>query len=209
MPPVLALEIDAVVAGRGRRAVERDDLAVVVDRRIGAGADGVGIGSLEEAGGLVGDGDAAERRDEVVEVERLAVVGAGAGRWIVPALSMTKVPVAVGLSVPAVIRTASVRPWMVAPASLVSSKDVMLVRLVVLRLMPRATVDSISPLLSMSIWPAPGRMASEEVERMVPVDGVVDLDVGVDRGDGLEVERLTAGRRHQCRHCSARWCRRR
>ena len=68
---------------------------------------------------------------------------------IVPALSMVNVPVAVGLSVAAVILIASVRPWMVPPALLVSSKELMLVRLVVLRLMPRATVDSIIPSFSM------------------------------------------------------------
>ena len=89
---------------------------------------------------------------------------------IVPALSMTKVPVAVGLRVPAVIRTASVRPWIVAPSLLVSWNDVMLLRLVVFRLMPRAAVDSIRPLLSIAMSPAPGQIASDEVERMMPVE---------------------------------------
>src|SRR5262249_37499712 len=66
------LEIDGVVAGAaGRR--EGRDLAVVVDGRVGAGPDGVGIRGGDAAGRLVGD----RRRDrgggDVVEVERLPV----------------------------------------------------------------------------------------------------------------------------------------
>src|SRR5712671_1529876 len=88
---------------------------------------------------------------------------------IVPALSIANVPVAVGLSVVAVMRIASPGLWMVPPAALVRSKELILARLVVLRLMARAMSDAMRPLLSISIWPAPGRMASSPIERMVPV----------------------------------------
>jgi len=54
---------------------------VVVDRGVGAGPDRVGVGGLKESRGLIGDRDVAERGGEVVEVDRLAVVGASAGRF--------------------------------------------------------------------------------------------------------------------------------
>jgi hypothetical protein len=60
---------------------------------------------------------------------------------IVPALSIVNVPVAVGLSVVAVMRIASPGLWMVPLAVLVRSKELILVKLVVLRLMARAMSD--------------------------------------------------------------------
>src|SRR5882757_4807393 len=91
--------------------------------------------------------------------------------WIVPALSSRKVPVAVSGSDEAVIRTASPADWMVPPALLMICTDFRLASVEVLRLMARAlvAVDSIKPLLLIVIVPAPGRIASSAVERIIPV----------------------------------------
>ncbi len=75
--PVVGLEIDAVVAGRGGAEVGGGDLAPVVDGGEPRAANTVGIRGLDHAGGLVDDLHLAEGAGvDVVEVERLAAAGA-------------------------------------------------------------------------------------------------------------------------------------
>ncbi len=74
------LEVDSVVAVRSAAAVVADDLAVVVDRGVGTGADRVGIRSLNHARRIVGDDRMSIGRRDIIEVECLAGVVARPGR---------------------------------------------------------------------------------------------------------------------------------
>jgi hypothetical protein len=70
---VAGLEVDAIGAGVAL-VVAAVDRAPVVDAGSVAGADAIGIGAAQEGAGIVVDSDAdAAGRDDVAEVDRLAV----------------------------------------------------------------------------------------------------------------------------------------
>ena len=192
----IGLEVDAVVAVGDRRAVVRDDLAVVVDRGVRAGAHRIGIGRFEQAGRLVDDGHAAERRHQVVEIERLAVGGAGAGRAdrarIVDdegagrgrAQGPGGDPHRVGQAL-------NRRAFIVGELERCDVAQIGGIQIDAARGCRFDQAAVVNHDVAGARANRVRRRRTDDAGR-----GILDVDVRVHRGDGLEVERLTPGRRH-------------